>query len=93
MLALAWRGFAGTIVTASTFAILQAVDGIAFKMAVDTCYAVAPAADDEEKAIAFRVAEDLRWTEIGINGIFRILQGIVEIIFGVALPKSIIASR
>jgi hypothetical protein len=66
MLALAWRGFAGTIVTASTFAILQAVDEIAFKMAVDTWYAVAPADDGEEKAIAFRVAEDLRWTKIGI---------------------------
>ena len=66
MLALAWRGFAGTIVTASTFAILQAVDEIALKMAVDTWYAVTPADDGEEKAIAFRVAEDLRWTKIGI---------------------------
>ena len=35
-------------------------------MAVDTWYAVAPADDGEEKAIAFRVAEDLRWTKIGI---------------------------
>ena len=33
--ALAWLGFAVTIMTASTFAILQAVDGIALKRAVD----------------------------------------------------------
>jgi len=53
--------FAVTIVTVSTFAILQAVDGIAFNMTVDTWYAAAsPATDGYEKAIAFRVAEGLR---------------------------------
>jgi hypothetical protein len=44
----------------------QAVDEIAFNMGVDTWYAVVPADDGEEKAIALRVAEDLRWTKIGI---------------------------
>jgi len=38
--------FAVTIVTVSTFAILQAVDGIAFNMAVDTWYAAASPATD-----------------------------------------------
>jgi len=33
---LAWLGFALTIITASTFAILQAVDGVALKFAVDS---------------------------------------------------------
>ena len=92
--ALAWLGFATTIVAASTFAILQAVDGIALKVAVDTWYAIPPADDgEEEKAIAFRVAEGIRWTEIGINSMFRILQGTVAVIFGVAIAKSVLLSR
>src|SRR5919112_3195044 len=46
--ALAGLGFAVAIVAASTLAILQAVDGIALKRAVDS-WAAAPA---EEKAVA-----------------------------------------
>jgi hypothetical protein len=89
--ALAWLGFAVTIVTASTFAILQAIDGIALKRVVDTWYA-APA-DSEEKLVAFRLAEGIRWTEIGINSMFRILQGTVGVIFGLAIAASAILSR
>ena len=88
--ALAWLGFVVAIVAASTLAILQAVDGIALKRAVDS-WADAPAA--EEKATTFRVAEGIRWTEIGINSIFRILQGTVAVIFGVAIVKSTLLSR
>jgi hypothetical protein len=92
--ALAWLGFAAAILTASTFTILQAVDGIALKIAVDTWYAIPLTADaSEEKAIAFRVAEGLRWTEIGINSINRIMQGAVAIIFGVAIAKSALLNR
>jgi uncharacterized membrane protein len=92
--ALAWLGLATTIVAASTFTILQAVDGIALKVAVDTWYAIPPADDgEEEKAIAFRVAEGIRWTEIGINSLFRILQGTVAVIFGVAIAKSTLLKR
>jgi hypothetical protein len=78
-------GFAVAIVTASTLAILQAVDGIALKRAVDS-WTAAPA---EEKVITFRVAEGIRWTEISINSIFHILQGSVAVIFGVAIATSI----
>jgi hypothetical protein len=87
--ALAWLGFAVTIMAASTFAILQAVDGIALKRAVDSWYNTTT----EEKAIAFRVAEGVRWIEIGINSINRIIQGTVAIIFGVAIAKSALLSR
>src|SRR5919109_4552342 len=38
--ALAWLGFAVTIMAASTFTILQAVDGIALKRAVDSWYTI-----------------------------------------------------
>ena len=91
--ALAWFGLVAAIITASTFTILQAVDGIALKIAVDTWYAIPPTADGEEKAIAFRVVEGIRWTEIGINSYFRILQGTVGVIFGVAIAKSALLSR
>jgi hypothetical protein len=96
--ALAWFGLAVAIITASTYAILQAVDGIAQKISTSTWYAIPPpssstAGSEEEKAIAFRVAEGIRWTEIGINSYFRMLQGAVGIIFGVAIVKSALLSR
>jgi hypothetical protein len=83
------------IVAASTFTILQAVDGIALKIAADTWYAIPPSAVDseEQKAITFRVAEGIRWTEIGINSYNRILQGVVALIFGVAITKTALLSR
>jgi hypothetical protein len=82
--ALALLGLAAAIVAASTFAILQAVDGIALKRAVDS-WAGAPA---DEKVATFRVAEGIRWIEIGTNSIFRILQGSVAVIFGAAIAVS-----
>jgi hypothetical protein len=90
--ALAWMGLAATIAAGSALAVLQAVDGIALKMAVDSWYAV-PAADGEEKAIAFRVAEGIRWIEIAANSLFRILQGSVGVIFGVTILASGILHR
>jgi hypothetical protein len=56
--------------TANAIAVLQAVDGIALKMAVDSWVAAPP----EEKAIIFRVAEGIRLIEYGTNSIFHILQ-------------------
>jgi hypothetical protein len=94
--ALSWFGLVTAIITASTYTILQAVDGIAQKIATSSWYAIPPsstAGSEEEKAIAFRVAEGIRWTEIGINSYFRMLQGAVGIIFGVAIVKSGLLSR
>jgi hypothetical protein len=99
--ALSWLGLVTAIITASAFTILQAVDGIALKIAVDTWYAIpssSPSSADAdagegEKTIAFQVAEGIRWTEIGINSYFRMLQGMVAIIFGVAITKSALLSR
>jgi hypothetical protein len=97
--ALAWFGLVTAILVASTYAILQAVDGIAQKIATSSWYAIPPpststaGSEVEEKAIAFRVAEGIRWTEIGINSYFRMLQGAVGIIFGVAIAKSALLSR
>jgi hypothetical protein len=65
--ALAWFGLVATIITASTYAILQAVDGIANKIADDTWYAFpspssssTAGSEGEEKAMAFRIAEGIR---------------------------------
>jgi hypothetical protein len=97
--ALAWFGLVVAIITASTYAILQAVDGIAQNIATSSWYAIPPSSspagseEEEEKAIAFRVAEGIRWTEIGINSYFRMLQGAVSLIFGVAIAKSALLSR
>jgi hypothetical protein len=86
---LAWIGLAVAIMTASAIAALQAVDGIALKMAVDSWVAAPP----EEKAITFKVAEGIRFIEYGTNSIFRILQGTVAVIFGLAIVKSKILSK
>jgi hypothetical protein len=98
--ALAWFGLVTSILTASALTILQAVDGIALKIAVDTWYAT-PSSPPEagnggregEKAIALRVAEGLRWTEWGIQAYYRMLQGAIALIFGVAIAKGAILSR
>src|SRR3712207_6443744 len=90
--ALAWMGLAATIAAGRALAVLQAVAGIAVKIATDTWYAIPPS-DSEEKAIAFRVVEGIRWTEIAANSYFRILQGAVGIIFGVAIAASTLLGR
>lgn len=86
---LAWIGLTLAIMTASAIAVLQAVDGVALKMAVDSWTAVPP----EEKAVTFRVAEGIRFIEYGTNSIFRILQGTVVVAFGVAIIKSKILDK
>jgi hypothetical protein len=101
--ALARFGLVTAILTASAFTILQAVDGIALKIAVDTWYAIpSPTSSSEvgdsgggegEKAMVLRVAEGIRWTEWGIQAYYRMLQGAVALIFGVAIVKSAVLSR
>jgi hypothetical protein len=90
--ALAWFGLVTAIITASTFTILQAVDGVALKIAVDTWYAI-PSGEEERKAIYLGVAEGLRWTEWGTQAYYRMLSGAVSLIFGVAIVKSVVLSR
>lgn len=75
---LAWIGLAVAIMTASAIAVLQVVDGIALKMAVDSWIDSPP----EEKAITFRVAEGIRFIECGLRGISTIIYFIWVIILG-----------
>ncbi len=90
--ALAWFGLVTAIITASTFTILQAVDGIALKIAADTWYAIPPG-EEERKAIYLGVAEGIRWTEYGLQAYYRMLSGAVSLIFGVAIVKSVVLSK
>ena len=86
---LAWIGLGIAIMTASAFAVLQAVDGIGNKLAIGSWVS----APSDEKAITFRVAEGVRFVEIGANSYFRILQGTVAVIFGIAILRNNIISR
>ena len=89
---LSWFGLVTAILSASAFTILQAVDGIALKIAANTWYAI-PLEEQERKAITFRVAEGIRWTEWAIQAYYRMLSGTVALIFGVAIVKSAFLAR
>src|SRR5918994_7013822 len=90
--ALSWLGLVTAIITASAFTILQAVDGIALKIAVNTWYAI-PAGEEQRKAVYLGVAEGLRWTEWGTQAYYRMLWGAVSLIFGVAIVKSVVLRK
>jgi hypothetical protein len=90
--ALAWFGLVTAIITASTFTILQAVDGIALKIATDTWYSIPPG-EEERKAIYLGVAEGIRWNEWGLQSYYRMLSGAVSLIFGIAIVKSAVLRK
>lgn len=79
--ALARFGLAAVILTAAAITMLQAVDGIALKWAVDA-WAGAPA--DQEPA-ALSAAMGLRWSEYALQSYSNILLGLTLIFFGLAI--------
>jgi hypothetical protein len=79
--AVARFGLAAAITTGASFTILQAVDGVALKRAVDA-WASAPS---DQQAAAFAAAEAIRWIEIGVNSLSFSLVGLTFVIYGVAL--------
>jgi hypothetical protein len=70
-----------TVATAAVWAVLQAVDGITLKQAVDAWVA----ADGADKAVRFTEAEIVRWTEWGAQSYFRLLLGAALLLFGAAI--------
>ena len=74
-------GLAAAAVTAASFTVLQAVDGVALRYAVHN-WVSAPAS---EKPAAFAAAEVARWTEIGMNGFSYFLAGLTLLIFGLSI--------
>jgi uncharacterized membrane protein len=77
------------VLTADAFTMLQAVDGVALKWAVDT-WASAPA---EQKAAAFAAAEAVRWTEYALQSFSNILLGLTLILYGLAIALGTVYPR
>jgi hypothetical protein len=79
----AWArlGTAAAVTAAAAYGVLQVVDGVALKRAVDA-WAIAPAG---EKSAAFTAAETVRWIEYGLNGLTFSLVGLTLVLTGVAL--------
>src|SRR5215212_9379086 len=82
-------GVAAAVTAAASYTVLQAVDGITLKRAVDA-WANAPA---PEKTAAFAAAEAVRWTEIGMNSLSFFLAGLTLFIFGLAIALGSVYPR
>ena len=82
-------GLATAVVTGASITMLQAVDGVALKWAVDA-WANAPA--DQEVA-AFAAAEALRWTEYALQSYLNILLGLTLILYGLAIVLGTVYPR
>ena len=74
-------GLAAAVVTAAAFTVLQAVDGITLRYAIDAWVS----APTPQKPAAFAAAEMARWTEIGMNGLSYFLAGLTLFLFGLAI--------
>jgi hypothetical protein len=82
-------GLAAAVVTAASFTVLQAVDGITLRYAVDG-WASAPA---PQKPAAFAAAEVARWTEIAMNSLSFFLAGLTLFLFGLAIALGSVYPR
>jgi hypothetical protein len=74
-------GAASAVVALALTAVLQAVDGVALKQAVDA-WAVAPEA---EKAARFASAETVRWLEWGMRSYQSFMLGLALLLFATAI--------
>ncbi|MEV5434443.1 hypothetical protein AB0K80_00165 [Streptomyces sp. NPDC052682] len=74
-------GAAAAVATAAIWAVLQGLDGVGLKRAVDSWVS----ASGSEKAIRFANAETVRWLEWGFQSYFRILLGLTLALFGAAI--------
>jgi hypothetical protein len=70
-----------TVVALALYGVLQAVDGVALKQAVDA-WASAP---DAEKAARFASAEAIRWLEWGVRSYQSFMLGLAFILFAIVI--------
>ena len=75
---------AAVIATGTIWAVLQAVDGVTLKQAVDAW----AAASGTEEPIRFADAESARWLEWGLQSYFRVLLGVALLLLGAAAVVS-----
>jgi hypothetical protein len=81
--------FAAAVLTLASTTILQVVDGVALKWAVDA-WATAPA---DQEAATCAVAEGLGWTEYGLQSYSNILLGLTLILYGLAIALGTVYPR
>lgn len=72
------------ILTSATWAVLQAVDGVTLKQAVDAW----AAASGAEQTLRFADAETVRWIEWGLQSYFRVVLGVAFLLLGGAAVVS-----
>jgi 1,4-dihydroxy-2-naphthoate octaprenyltransferase len=82
-------GLAAAVTAAASFTVLQAVDSIALKRAVDA-WASAPA---DQQTAAFAAAEAVRWTEIAMNSLSFFLAGLTLFMYGLAIALGSVYPR
>lgn len=70
-----------TVAAAATWAVLQGLDGVGLKQAVDSWYSASGA----DKAIRLANAETVRWLEWGFQSYFRVLLGLAFVLVGAAM--------
>ena len=83
----AWAGRLGAVsaaVTLALYGVLQAVDGVALKQAVDA-WLKAPAA---EKAARFASAEAIRWLEWGVRSYQSYMLGLSFVLFATMIVRT-----
>jgi len=86
---LAGLAAASAIAAAAAWAVLQAIDGVALKQAVDAW----ASASGAQKGIRFADAQTVRWAEYGLNTYFRVLLGLTVVLFGIAIARTDIVAR
>jgi hypothetical protein len=81
--AAAWARLAAAaaVVAAAAYGVLQVVDGVALKRAVDGWIA----ATSDAKTAAFAAAQAVRWTEYGLNSLTFSFLGLTVVLLGVSL--------
>ena len=82
-------GLAAALLTAATVTMLQAVDGVALKWAVD---AWVSAPTDQEVA-TFAAAQAVRWTEYALQSYSNILLGLTLMLYGLAIALGTVYPR
>ena len=87
--AIARFGLALAVLTAASLTMLQAIDGVTLKWAVDA-WVSAPA---ELKGAAFTAAEVARWTEYATQSYSNILLGLTLLLYGLAIALGTVYPR
>jgi len=82
-------GAVAAVATLALYGVLQAVDGVALKQAVNA-WAVAPVAD---KAARFATAEAIRWLEWGVRSYQNFALGFALLLFAVAVARTTFVPR